>query len=121
MKISQMTTDQAADVLVRIVDPVSNIVNDEEFIKVLEKLAEADSSAPIKFLADNLAPIVGIALKSHKADVFEIVAALNKKTTEEVAKQKITKTIKDVMDSWDGELVDFFGSLRQSRETKATK
>lgn len=121
MKISQMTTDQAADVLVRIVDPVSNIVNDADFINVIENLAEADSSVPVKFFANNLAPIVSVALKSHKADVFEIVAALSKKTTEEVAKQKITETIKDIADSWDGELVDFFGSLRRSHETKATK
>lgn len=112
MKISEMTTDQAADVLVRIVDPISNIIHDEGLVEVLEKLAKADSSSPVKFIAANLAPVTTIALKAHRADVFEIVAALSGKSVEAVAGQKITETIKDIVDSWDAELVDFFESLR---------
>ena len=120
MKISEMTTDQAADVLVRIADPVSNIIHDEESLKVIKRLAEADTNVPVKFFADNIAPIVMVLLKDHRSDVFEVVAALSAKSAEEVAKQKIGATVTDIQNSLDGELLDFFASLGQSRQMKST-
>lgn len=113
MKISQMTTDQAADVLVRIAEPATNLMHDEEFYKMLEKVANSQDASPIKFLADNLTAIVTAFLKNHKQDVFEVVAALSEKTSSDVANQKITETIKDIKDCLDGDLIDFFGSLKQ--------
>lgn len=110
MKISQMTTDQAADVMVRIAEPVANIMHDESVLEMLQKMMSADTNNPVKFIADNLGAITAALLKARREDVYEIVAALSGKTAEEVAGQKITQTIKDIKDSWDGELVDFFGS-----------
>lgn len=112
MKISQMTTNQAADVLVRIAAPASKIMHDKTTMKVLEGVAKGSNDA-VKFIAENLVPVTTILLKSHRMDVFEIVAALTGKTLEEVGEQNILVTISDIRDSWDGDLVDFFGSLKK--------
>ncbi len=112
MKISQMTTDQAADVLIRISVPAANIMHDDETIKVLEGVAKG-SNDPFVFISENIVPVTTVLLKDHRGDVFEIVSALAGKSAEEVKNQKITETIKDIKESWDGELVDFFASLKK--------
>ena len=111
MKISQMTTDQAADVLVRIADPAANIMQDADTLKVIERLATGNEK-PFDFIAQNLVPVITVLLKDHRIDVFEIVAALSGKAVKDVAEQKITVTIKDIKESWDGDLIDFFASLK---------
>lgn len=112
MKISQMTTEQAADVLIRIAEPVANIMHDEDSIKVLENLANGNDK-PLAFIADNLPVVVSVLVKAHRADVYEIVGALSGKPADEIASQKFTQTILDIRDCADKELVDFFGSFRQ--------
>lgn len=113
MKISQMTTDQAADALIRITEPAANIMHDEETIKVLEKLAKGNTDNGLSFIADNLVPVATILLKTHRQDMYEILSAMSEKEVAEIGNQKITETIKDIKDSWDGELMDFFASLKQ--------
>lgn len=112
MKISQMTTDQAADALIRIAEPASNIMHDKDTVEVLEKLARGNDNA-LSFIADNLIPVTTILLKTHRTDVYLVLSALSGKSVDEIGKQKITATIADVKDCWDDELADFFGSLRQ--------
>lgn len=106
-----MTTDQAADVIMRIAVPAANIMHDEDTVKVLEQVAKG-SDKPLVFIADNIVPVTNILLKGHRNDVYEVVAALNGKTAAEVAAQKFTETVKEIKESWDGDLVDFFGSLK---------
>ena len=113
MKISQMTTDQAADALIKITEPAANIMHDEETVKVLEKLAKGNTDNGLSFIADNLVPVATILLKSHRKDVYEILSAMSEKKVAEIGKQRITETIKDIKDCWDGELMDFFASLKQ--------
>lgn len=109
MKISQMTTDQGADVTLRIAEPVSKIMHDEQFLAVIEQIAKG-SDNPVKFFADNIAQIANLALKSNRESVYEIVAALNGKTAQEIAEQRFVQTIKDIRESVDKDLIDFFGS-----------
>lgn len=112
MKISQMTTDQAADALIRIAEPAANIMHDEETLKVLEQMAKSKDTNGLSFFADNIVPISTVLLKTHRSDVYEVISALNGKNTEDIGKQKFTETIRDIRDCWDGELTDFFGSLK---------
>lgn len=111
MKLSQMTTDQAADALIRISEPASNIMHDADTIAVLEKLVKGDEQ-PLSFIADNLVPVITVLLKTHRSDLYEILAAFSEKNTADIAGQKITDTIKDIKECWDGELMDFFASLK---------
>lgn len=112
MKLSQMTTDQAADALIRIAEPASSIMHDEDMISVLEKLANGNDK-PLNFIADNIVPVATILLKTHRSDLYEVLAAMSEKTADEIAGQKIVATIKDIKECWDGELLDFFASLKQ--------
>lgn len=112
MKLSQMTTDQAADVLVRIAEPAANLMHDDEMLAVIQRLAESDGSNALKFISDNLVAVTGVLLGSHKHDVYEILAALSGKDEATISGQKITDTIRDIRDCWDGDLLGFFGSLK---------
>lgn len=112
MKISAMTTEQATDVLVKIAEPASIIMHDKKVFDMLERLSKSEAGNAVKFFADNITLIVTALLKDHKMEVYTIVAALAEKTAEEVAKQNIKQTVMDIKESWDGDLIDFFGSLK---------
>jgi hypothetical protein len=115
MKLSEMTTDRAADVLCEITPYVSNIVADEELLAELKRAVSADEVQTRAELlakgAEKITKIVPIVLKKRKADMFGILAALNDKTAEEIGKQNILATMKQVRDIVkDKELMDFFKS-----------
>ena len=114
MKVSQMTTDQATDVMVRIVEPVTNIMHDKDVSAFLAKIAEGAQATPFEFLAENVAPLVTLACQKHRSDVYEVIAALSGKTSAEIGKQLFTQTISDAMDCVDRDLIDFFGSVGKS-------
>ena len=115
MKLSEMTTDRAMDVLCEITPCIANITADEE---LLTELRNAIDPKAVKTKAElmvkgvekitKLAPIV---LKKRKADVFGILAALNEKTAEEIGKQNIIATMAQVREVVkDKDLMDFFKS-----------
>ena len=115
MKLSEMTTDRAMDVLCEITPCIANITADEE---LLAELRNAIDPKAVKTKAElmvkgvekitKLAPIV---LKKRKADVFGILAALNEKTAEEIGKQNIIATMAQVREVVkDKDLMDFFKS-----------
>lgn len=115
MKLSEMTTDRAMDVLCEITPCIANITADEE---LLAELRNAIDPKAVKTKAElmvkgvekitKLAPIV---LKKCKADVFGILAALNEKTAEEIGKQNIIATMAQVREVVkDKDLMDFFKS-----------
>lgn len=115
MKLSEMTTDRAMDVLCEITPCIANITADEE---LLAELRNAIDPKAVKTKAElmvkgvekitKLAPIV---LKKRKTDVFGILAALNEKTAEEIGKQNIIATMAQVREVVkDKDLMDFFKS-----------
>lgn len=115
MKLSEMTTDRAMDVLCEITPCIANITADEE---LLAELRNAIDPKAVKTKAElmvkgvekitKLAPIV---LKKRKTDVFGILAALNEKTVEEIGKQNIIATMAQVREVVkDKDLMDFFKS-----------
>lgn len=113
MTISQMTTEQAADALVRISYAVSPIVKEEKIRQTIEIVAghreDKDVLATIGDVIDCLVPTL---LKDYRTNVYEIVSALAGKSAEEVATQNILVTIRDIKESVDQELIDFFTSSK---------
>lgn len=115
MKISEISTDNAMDVLCELTPYVTNIVTDENLVGELKKaidFKEANTMAEkIALTAGKITKIIPIILKNRKSDVFGIVGVLNGKTIEEVAKQNIIVTMKQIRDiAKDKELLDFFKS-----------
>lgn len=110
MKISQMTTDQAADVLVRIAQPVSNIMDDEQVADVLRTLSGRKGVPYIKLFSEILPKIVPLALKTHRKDLYEVVGAFAEKTARDVGRMNVLDTIAVLRDSIDQDVIDFFKS-----------
>lgn len=115
MKLSEMTTDRAMDVLCEITPCIANITADEE---LLEELRSAIDPKAVKTKAElmvkgveKITKLVPIVLKKRKTDVFGILAALNEKTSEEIGKQNIIATMAQVREVVkDKDLMDFFKS-----------
>lgn len=113
MKISQMTTDQAADVLCRIAEPIETIGANEEFQKKIEAIGKKNAARGTKMNAiENVTSMIGtfipLLLKSCRAETYEILSALSGKSAEELAAQNVLETIRDAKNCVDQELIDFF-------------
>ena len=115
MKLSQLTTDNALDVLCEITPYVSNIVTDEELMATIGKAVKREggmTTAGIMLLgAEKLTRIVPVVMKTHRADVYGIVAVLNGVEPEVIARQNVIKTGMQIRDLCkDKDLLDFFKS-----------
>lgn len=117
MRLSQLTTDKALDVLCEITPYVSNIVTDEQLMDAIGKSVKREgmTKAGIMLLgAEKLTSIVPVVMKTHRADVYGVVAALNGMEPEEIASQNIIKTSMQIRDICkDKELLDFFRSCAE--------
>ena len=115
MKLSEMTTDRAMDVLCEITPFIANITADEELLAELRnaidpKAVKTKAELMVKGV-EKITKLVPIVLKKRKTDVFGILAALNEKTAEEIGKQNIIATMAQVREVVkDKDLMDFFKS-----------
>ena len=117
MKISEMTNDQAADAMIKMAQPMANLLNEEGMKALLEDIQNSDKENGVSFFAGILPKIVAFAMRDHKADVFAIVAALTQKPVSAVGKMNFMQTVKELKESIDE---DFIGFFRQSgNATKA--
>lgn len=116
MKISELTTERAADVLCEVSIYALNILSDKELLASLRmQLEETDGdrtkSEMIAIASEKVAELIPLLLKKHKDDVFGIVAAVNGLTLEQVRQQKIIKTMTAIKEmAQDKDLIDFFRS-----------
>ena len=94
MKISDFKNEEALDLLVDIIDPVSKMMTDQAFIA---KLKGANKMEAVK-----------IILKDHKSEIIEILAKLNGQKVEEYQGTIITMTVQILEILNDKDLVDFF-------------
>jgi hypothetical protein len=115
MKLSELSTDRATDVLCELTPYITNILSDEALLSELRTaidFKEANTLAEkMALTASKITNIIPILLKNRKSDVFGILGALNEKSVEEIAKQNFIKTMKQIKDiAKDKELLDFFKS-----------
>jgi hypothetical protein len=108
MKISEMTNEQAAEAMIRLSGPFSNICDDEEALNLIDEMGKMKDMPLIKAIAKALPKIVAFGLQKHKADVYEIIGALLMVSTTKVAKMNFAETVKAVRDSYDDMLASFF-------------
>ena len=120
MKISEMTTNAAADALIRIAEPFKNICEDEDTLKILDKMKNFKGDAPIKAFGSIIPEIVIFSLKKHRADLYEVIGALCQKSAKQVAEMNIKETIAVARDSYDDVLKDFFTSFASQTTADAT-
>ena len=121
MKLSQLTTERTADVLCELTPYIANITGDKALLDELaNKFASKGKSAAelYTFAAHKCATLVPILLKEHRSVVFGVLSVLNECGADEIAKQNIMETMKQVRDLFqDKDLLDFFKSFWQEDET----
>lgn len=115
MKLSQMTTDRATDVLCELTPHIAAIVSDEELLTELRRTVDPKEVATKAELmakgVEKITKLAPIVLKKRKEAVFGLLAVLNDKTVEEIGKQNILATMAQVREVVkDKELMDFFKS-----------
>lgn len=116
MKISELTTERAADVLCEVSIYALNILSDKELLASLRMQLEGTDgdrtkAEMIAVASEKVAELVPLLLKKHKDDVLGIVAAVNGLTLEQVRQQKIIKTMTAIKEmAKDKDLIDFFKS-----------
>ena len=121
MKLSEITTDRAAEVLCELTPLVDSIITDEELMQALSAAIGADDKAEMSvgqkllLVSSKMSKIVPILLKKRKSETFGILGILNGKTPEQIAAQNILVTMMQVRDlTNDRELTDFFKSCRNA-------
>ena len=123
MKLSQLSTERATDVLCELTPYIANIVEDSA---LMESLRDAIDTEKVKTKAELIAigagkatRLVPIILKNRRSDAYGILAVLNEKSVEEIAKQNLLVTMRQIKDvSKDKELIDFFKSWADTEESE---
>ena len=115
MKLSELSTDRATDVLCELTPYITNILSDEALLSELRTAIDFKESNTLAekmaLTASKITNIIPILLKNRKSDMFGILGVLNEKSVEEIAKQNFIKTMKQIKDiAKDKELLDFFKS-----------
>lgn len=115
MKLSELDTSRAADVLCEAGAYALNILTDEELAAELK--SKIDSSGELSrlelytFGVQKISTLLPIILKKHRDDVFGILAAVNGCAVNYIANQNIMATMQMVKELVsDKDMIDFFKS-----------
>lgn len=122
MKLSELTTEQAADVLCELMPYIANITGDKALLDELGKKFDSKGKSVAElytYAAKKCAVLAPVLLKDHRTDVFGILSILNETTVEDIAQQHILTTILQIRSVFkDKALLDFFKSFGQEDETE---
>ena len=121
MRLSDHSTDSAADVLVQITPFVANIAKDQKVIDRLRTPVDKNGKTVAGVMIEGierLSDIVPMLLKDHREDLFGIIGAVNKKSASEIGAQKLAETLAQIREvTGDEELLDFFASFSSRGKT----
>ena len=98
MKLSQISSEKAADILIRIAPDIETIVNDKELVAMVSKREKVDikddnsKQKATKVGGLFILKTAAYLLKNHRECAWNIIGALNDKTSEEIANQPIIVT-----------------------------
>lgn len=110
MKLSEMSNDQAAEMMIRLADPVGAICDDEEAVKMIDEYKQR-YKMPLFYAVGKMIPaLVGYLLKKHKDELYEIISILSGEKKTAVGKMNFAETVKVLRDSYDDTLSVFFRS-----------
>lgn len=123
MKLSELSTDKALDVLCELTPYISNISSDDAVVGAVGKIVDTDKNINLYgkalLLAERMGEIIPVLLKDHRPDVYGVLSVMNERPASEIATQKITDTILQVRELFqDPELLSFFKSSAQQGQTE---
>lgn len=121
MKLSEMTNDQAAEVMIRLSGPVGAICDDEEAVQMIEEYKKR-YRMPLFYAVGKMIPtLVGYLVKKHKDELYEIISILTETKKADVAQMNFGETVKALRDSYDDTLSVFFRSSGSAIMSAAKK
>lgn len=121
MKLSELSTDYALDVLCELTPYVSSIASDEAMVAAVGKVVDTSGEMNLfgkgLLLVERMGEIIPTLLRTHRADVYGILSVLNEKSVNEIAAQPVRDTIRQVREVFqDEDLLSFFrSSARRER------
>lgn len=118
MKLSEMNTVEMAKALCQLAAPVGRLAEDVELLRAIAS-AGKDKNTLGEKLGALLPQVIPALLGDHFEDVVLILSALTGKAPEAIRQQKGTETVKDLMQCFDGDLLDFFKSSAGMERTES--
>lgn len=123
MKLSELSTDQALDVLCELTPYIGSITSDEELIGTLGRAMDPGDSlntyGKFALLAGRVGELTPLLLKAHRADVYGILSVVNQRSAADIAAQPVKDTIRQVRELFqDEDLLSFFRSSAQQVQTE---
>lgn len=115
MKLSDIKGDRVLDVIADIIEPIANMMQDKDVAAMFKREGVPDGMDARDFFAKRMCKGLPVLLKSHKADIIAVMAAIEGVTPEQYAESlDFPKLFTDVM-----ELVtdDAFLNFLSSSET----
>lgn len=122
MKISELNTDRALDVLCELTPYISNIASDEDMVAAVGKIVKPADDTNVYgaglMLVERIGEIIPALFRNHRSDVYGILSVLNDKSTADIAAQPVLETIQQVRAAFqDGDLLSFFRSFTRQAQT----
>lgn len=121
MKLSDIKGDRVLDVIADIIDPIANMVQDKDIAAMFKREAVPDGMEARDFFAKRMCKGLPVLLKSHKADIIAIMAAIEGVTPEQYAESlDFPKLFTDVMELvTDDAFLNFLSSSETGKDAGA--
>lgn len=121
MKLSQLSTEALAHVLLRLTPPLCRILQDESTLAALDEMSFTglDAQPPLLALTrlwEKLAPLL---LQHHAEDVYEALSILTEKPADTLRQQPGLTTFRDLLSVWDVQLARFFSCAGSAEQEKS--
>ncbi len=122
MKLSELSTDRALDVLCELTPYISNIASDEAMVSAVGKIVKPADDTNIYgaglMLVERMGEIIPALLRAHRPDVYGILSVLNEKSVADIGVQPVRDTIRQVREVFqDEDLLSFFRSSARQAQT----
>lgn len=121
MKLSDIKGDRVLDVIADIIDPIANMVQDKDVAAMFKREAVPEGMDARDFFAKRMRKGLPVLLKSHKADIIAVMAAIEGVTPEQYAASlDFPKLFTDVMELvTDNAFLDFLSSSETGKDAGA--
>lgn len=113
MKLSEMSTQQAAACMADIAAPVETIMGHPQ---MAEMLNNGVKTLTVSSMIGMIARFVPVFLRDYYSETVRIISTLTGKSVTEINRQPVKTTIADVRSVWDEDLKDFFASSTPSEQ-----
>lgn len=118
MRLSDVKGERTLDVIANVIDPISNIAEDNEAAELFIRKKLPDGMTVKQFFLQRARKSVPALLKGHKADVIAILSAIEGTSPENYAEElNLAKLFKDCVELLTDEaFMTFFTSVGSNAE-----